>query len=272
MDSEKIEIRKVSKDELPLIRNLPPSDWNIDLEAVYRQHYDQQYFYPVIASFDSEIAGTGIAVVNGNATWLGIIVVKEQFRNMGIGKFITNHLINYSKSLGNETILLSASELGLPVYRNIGFEHDLNYLFFKSDNPSKLYGKSKYISDITKNDHDGIFELDLAITGERRVDVLKSSLKTGFVYKDKIVKGYYLPDLGSGLIIADSENSGIELLKYKLLSGNSSICIPETNNAAIDYLKSIGFYQNFKTPRMFLNKNVKWYSENVYSRGCGYLG
>ena len=272
MNADNFKIRKIGKDELSLIRDLPPSDWNIDLEKVYDQHYNQDYFYPIVTIKDSEIVGTGIAVINDNATWLGTIIVRENYRNNGIGTAITNHLINYSKSKGIDTVLLAASELGLPVYRKLGFESDINYLFYKTDTPIKINYDCKHISEITKNDYPEIFKLDFDITGEGREKLLTHSLKTGFKYKKRFLKGYYLPEFGTGLIIADSEISGLELLKFRLSQDPSPICVPETNEAAIGYLKSIGYYNYFKTPRMFLNKNVKWHSSNVYSRGCGYLG
>jgi GNAT superfamily N-acetyltransferase len=270
--SSGIEIRKILKEEFSLIRHLPPIDWNIDLEKVYDYHYEEDYFYPIVAIIDTEIIGTGIAIINDNSTWLGTIIVKEDHRNKGIGKMITNRLIEYSKSKGNDTIILSATNLGLPVYTRIGFLHDLDYQFFKTDNRKKFDSISKNISEINIKDFDRIFELDLAISGERRKNLLINSLKTGFKYMDKDIKGYYLPNFGTGLIIADSEIPGLELLKFRLSRDTSAICIPETNNTAIGFLNSLGYYQFLKTPRMFLNKNVKWDSKNVYSRGCGYLG
>jgi GNAT superfamily N-acetyltransferase len=272
MHDNNFTIRKIRKDELSLVRDLPPPEWRIDLEKVYNQHYNQENFYPVVTIIDSEITGTGMAVVNENATWLGTIIVRENYRNRGIGNAITNHLINYSKSKGVDTIILAASESGFPVYRKIGFVSDINYLFFRTDTPVKTDQVGNTISEITENDHQWILELDFAISGERREKLLTRFLKTGFKYKDENSTGYYLPDFGSGLIIADSEISGLELLRFRLSFDNSPVCIPETNKAAIDYLMSIGYYQYFKTPRMFLNKNVNWQSENVYSRGCGYLG
>jgi GNAT superfamily N-acetyltransferase len=256
MHDNNFTIRKIRKDELSLVRDLPPPEWNINLEKVYNQHYNQEYFYPVVAIIDSEITGTGIAVVNENATWLGTIIVKDNYRKRGIGKAITNHLISYSQSKGVDNIILAASESGLPVYRKIGFEPDINYLFFRTDTPVKTDPFSNNISEITKNDHQWIFGLDLAISGEGRERLVTRFLKTGFKYKDDISKGYYLPDFGAGLIIADSVISGLELLKFRLSRDNSPVCIPEANEAAIDHLTSIGYCQYFKTPRMFLNKNV----------------
>ena len=272
MNADKFIIRKIEREELKLIRDFPPADWRIDLEKVYGRHYYQDYFYPIITIIDSEIAGTGIAVINDNATWLGTIIVKENYRNIGLGTAITNHLINYSKLKGKDTILLAASKSGLPVYKKLGFAADLDYLFFKTDTPIESIPDDRYISKINKNDFPEIFKLDLAISGEGREKLLTRSLKTGYKYKNRSLRGYYLPDFGTGLIIADSEISGLELLKFRLSLDPSPICLPGTNEAATGYLISIGYYQYLKTPRMFLNKNVLWQSDKVYSRGCGYLG
>jgi GNAT superfamily N-acetyltransferase len=268
----KIKIRKIRKNELPLIRDFPPSDWNLDLEKEYRKHYDHDYFYPIVATIKSTIVGTGIAVINDNVAWLGTIIVREDYRNNGIGKLITNHLIDYSKSKGILTILLFATELGLPIYQKLGFQHDLNYLSFKSNTIFKFRPEFKSISQITKKDYQQIFELDYVITGEKRKELLTSTLNTGFKYKDGIIKGFYLPDFGKGLIIANPEYAGLELLKFKLTHNQSTVCVPETNKRATDFLTSIGFYQYLKIPRMYLNKNIIWDSKNVYSRGCGHLG
>jgi GNAT superfamily N-acetyltransferase len=272
MHTNNVTIRKIEKDELSLVRDLPPPEWNIDLEKVYSYHYDQEYFYPVVAVIDSEITGTGIAMINDNATWLGTIIVRENFRKKGLGKAITDHLILYSRSRGINTIILAASEAGLPLYRNIGFVHDINYLFFRTDTPDKTDHNCNCISVITETDYQWIIELDFAISGERREKLLTQFLKTGFKYKYEDSKGYYLPDFGTGLIIADSGISGLELLRFRLSRDPSPICVPETNSTAIDYLNSVSYHQYLRTPRMFMNNNVKWHSENIYSRGCGYLG
>jgi len=176
--TNQVKIRKISKDELPLIRDFPPQDWNLDLEKEYNKHYNQDYFYPIVATIDSNIIGTGIAVVNDNVIWLGIIIVKENYRNKGIGKALTNHLINYSENKGIDTIILAATDSGLPVYKKLGFQHDLNYLFFKSNTPFNIGPTSNNISQINKRDYHRIFELDYSISGEKRNNLLTTSIKT----------------------------------------------------------------------------------------------
>jgi GNAT superfamily N-acetyltransferase len=268
----KIKIRKIRNNELHLIRDFPPPDWNLDLEKEYSKHYDQNYFYPVVATSESTFVGTGIAVINDNVSWIGTIIVLEEYRNKGIGTLITYHLIDYSKSKGAETILLCATDLGLPVYQKLGFNHDINYLSFKSNTICKLHPEPGSITHITKKDYQHIFDLDYTITGEKRKELLTSTLITGFKYKDDTIKGFYLPDFGNGLIIACSENAGLELLKFKLKQKPSTVCVPETNKQAIEFLTSMGCSQYLKIPRMYLNKNIIWDSKNVYSRGCGHLG
>jgi hypothetical protein len=97
-------------------------------------------------------------------------------------------------------------------------------------------------------------------------------LKTGYKYADAGIEGYYLQDFGAGIIMADTEMAGLELLKFRLSLDSGTIVVPETNSIAIDYITSFGFYQSSKTSRVFLNKNLNWDSRKIFARGCGYLG
>jgi ribosomal protein S18 acetylase RimI-like enzyme len=269
---ETIKIRKTRKHEFSIIQEFISADGYASLKEFCHWHYNSDYFYPVVATIESEIIGTGIDVINDNAAWLGFINVRENHRNKGIGKMITNHLINYSKTRGIDKIILTATDLGLRIYQKIGFKHDLYYLFFKADNPTKNAYSGSNVSEIEKNDYSQIIKLDYAISGEKREKLLAHYMKSGFKYKERKIKGYYLPDFGRGLIIADSEKAGLDLLKFRLSRDTSPLSVPETNEAAINFFKSLGFCQFLEVPRMFLNKNVVWDSKNIYSRGCGYLG
>jgi GNAT superfamily N-acetyltransferase len=272
MQTEKYKIKKIKLNELSIIKDFAPVEWHLDLEQVYSMHFGRDYFYPIVAIVNDEIVGTGIAILNENVSWLGTIIVKESHRNKGIGNAITVELIEYSRKKGIESIILTASDMGLPIYKKLGFVADINYLFFKSENPVKIDSLSKNISKIIKDDYQRIFELDHSISGEIREKLLINFLETGYKFYKHEIEGFYLPDFGKGLIIANTEIAGIELLKFRLSFDPSSIGIPETNSKAIAFLKSNGFFEYFKTPRMFLNKNVNWVSEKVYSRGCGYMG
>jgi hypothetical protein len=104
------------------------------------------------------------------------------------------------------------------------------------------------------------------------LELLKNTWKNGFVFNDEKVKGYYLPDFGQGLIVADDETVGLELLRYKIHKGARLICIPENNKEAVQFLESLGFYRASVAPRMYLGEELKWNQEKIYSRGGGYIG
>jgi hypothetical protein len=91
MSIDTLEIRRIRREELPLIRDLAPPDWNLNLEKMYGQHYGQPYFYPTVTMVGTEIAGTGVAMVHSNCAWIGAIII------------------------------LSTSHVGLPIYAKMGF-------------------------------------------------------------------------------------------------------------------------------------------------------
>ena len=41
---EKINIRKIRDEELPVIKNFPPDEWNLDLEKLYRKYFNLTHF------------------------------------------------------------------------------------------------------------------------------------------------------------------------------------------------------------------------------------
>jgi GNAT superfamily N-acetyltransferase len=272
MSEPSIDIRRIAADELPLIRDFPPQEWSLDLEKMYLLHWAREYFYPVVAAVDGEIAGTGIAIINDGVAWLGTIIVKETFRSKGIGKAITDHLVTHARGEGADSILLTASELGLPIYKKIGFREDIDYVFFKTDTPPALDAESENIRPLTDADMPAILALDHAATGERRGKMLTAFLKDACVYHDGVLRGYYLPGFGKGLIVADSTNAGLELLRRRFSRDTSPVCVPASNIAAIELCTGLGFRQYRKIPRMFLYNNVEWCPEHIFSRGAGYCG
>ena len=266
-------IRKIKREELSLVRDFAPSDWNVNLEKLFGQHYDQSYFYALIVLSGAELSGTGMAVIHGNCAWIGTIIVREEYRRQGIGKQITQHLIDYSQQKGRETILLSASHAGAPMYAKMGFAVDSHYVFLKPGAPEPVVAAAvEYISPITPKDHDAIIALDHSLSGEERGDLLLNSFSNSYKYADGPIRGYYLPDFGKGLVIADTDQAGIELLKFKVSRERSMVCIPEANAVAMEFLVSIGYQPYLTATRMYLGKNIVWQPGKVYARGSGALG
>jgi hypothetical protein len=101
---------------------------------------------------------------------------------------------------------------------------------------------------------------------------LEEYLANSLVYlQEDNVEGYYLPTLGEGLIIAETEISGIELLKLHL-QHNDRVVIPRENLVAQKFLQEIGFGEVKPIKRMRLGEERKVQFANMYSRIGGNIG
>lgn len=269
---EKLEIRRIKFEEISKIGHFPPKDWKMDLPKLFNDFYFSTFFYPVVAIIDDRIVGTGNAFVNKDVAWLGNIIVDEQFRGNGIGRHITQHLIDYTKSRNVKSINLAATKQGLPVYQKLGFELDENYLFYKSPKPFEKQRNFNNILMIKNEDFMSILNLDYKVTGEFRDELIIHFMSGGYKYFTHELEGFYLPRFGNGLIICKTDTAGIELLKLRLSINSSPICIPQSNFRAKSFLEELGYSEYLSIPRMYLIKRVNWKPEGVFSRGSGYLG
>ena len=269
-----LRVRQIVESEIPQLQNFPPEDWNLDLPRLFAFHFGYPYFYPAVAEVDNKIIGCGIAIVHGTISWLGTIIVLPEYRRRGIGKEITSHLIEYCKSKGCKTQILVASEMGEPVYRKLGFTTSATYIFYKRESIAPIQRISN-VREVRQEDVKYIKELDKEITREERFTFLERFLSTGYVYnpeKSDSITGVYLPDYGTGLIIAKDSTAGLTLMKLRFNQGKTKIVIPSSNMIAQEYLLSERFQEYRRAPRMVLGEDVNWNPAMVYNRGTGYCG
>jgi len=62
-------------------------------------------------------------------------------------------------------------------------------------------------------------KLDLSISDEQRENMILQFNSNGYVYEKKDtgkISGYFLPDLGDGVVLATNNKDGIELLKLSI--------------------------------------------------------
>src|SRR5665647_1481260 len=77
---------------------------------------------PILAERDREIVGTGVATVSGRVGWVGTIWVAPALRGRGLGRALTEAVIEELEGSGCRTLVLVATEAGRPVYERLGFE------------------------------------------------------------------------------------------------------------------------------------------------------
>ena len=96
-------------------------DWG-DREAFLRFAATHPNCRPILAQRDGEIVGTGVATVSGRVGWVGMIWVAPALRGLGLGRAITETVIEELEVSGCRTFVLVATEAGRRLYERLGFD------------------------------------------------------------------------------------------------------------------------------------------------------
>ncbi len=257
--------------DLSSLTLLQPPDWG-DISIPIRFYCDSDFCFPIKVLQDNEMIGIGAAIFHQDVAWLGHIIVSPNYRNRGIGKLITQTLVDECTSKNCETIYLIATDLGLPVYERIGFTTETNYLFFKDITPGSFVSNAKNIIPFEEKWKEALVDLDKQVSGEDRSLHLNEHLATSFIFVEAgKLTGFYLPSFAEGLIIANNSTAGIELMKLRLMDHNHAV-LPEDNIMAIDFLHQNNLRESRQAKRMILGKKRPWQPSCIYNRVAGNIG
>jgi len=73
-----------------------------------------------VAEIDGDVIGTAMSWLYGDdAATLGMVIVSPNTQGMGIGRRLMDAVLD---DLGDRTVMLNATDEGLPLYRKMGFE------------------------------------------------------------------------------------------------------------------------------------------------------
>lgn len=263
-------ISEITTEDIDELKELQPEGWP-DITPNMNFYIQSSFCKPIKILSNRRIAGIGAAIFHTNSAWLGHIIVHKDFRNRGIGAFVTKSLLQMIEKTRYLTVSLIATDMGEPVYRKLGFQKTDEYHFYRKDSPATAHSPSDHIQNgLTYSDQ--ILSLDLLAAGEDRHLLLKGHLPGSKVFVDEgKVKGFYLPGLGDGLIAAQEENAGLELLKLHL-NTKSTCVLPEENYAAIEHLRSDGFEYVKQGARMSIGRTLLFQPKMLYSRIAGNVG
>lgn len=264
-------VQDFKKSDLKSLSHFQPPGWR-DLLPIFEFYITSKFCVPIKISINSNIVGIGALIVHENIAWLAHIITHPDHRKKGIGLLITNTLIDYSRSKNCETIYLIATDLGAPVYKKAGFETDTEYLFFQDLKKDKLWTPNPNIHLYKKGFKDQVLAMDERISQENRSFRLEDHLENGHIYiKDSIVEGFYLPSFGEGLILAETDSAGIELMKLRMATQNIA-AFPKENIAASEFMNEQNFMPYKKAKRMLLGRKREIQFSNIYNRIGGDIG
>jgi GNAT superfamily N-acetyltransferase len=259
--------------DLQQIKHLQPEGWS-DIVTEFEFYINSDFCTPIKLELDGIIVGVGASIAFEKTAWLAHIIVDTNYRNKGIGYDIVNELIyRLKRDFSTETFLLIATELGRPLYLKFGFKDVSNYLFMKREQPWKEQPISPKIADFQEEFRSSIYDIDLQASGEHRAKLIDPFIKNSKVYIEKgKVTGYYLPGLREGLIYAQTNEAGLELMKYKYSKIDKAV-LPSENKAGVDFLKTNGFAEiPTKGTKMVMGKDLVWKPDMMFSRISGNFG
>jgi len=256
--------------DLELITALQPTDWQNIIPSI-EFYINSTFCFPIKLIIDNKIVGIGTTIIHNDIAWLAHIIVHPEHRNQGIGKIITQTLVD-SLQTKCDTIYLIATDLGKPVYKKIGFETETEYLFFKDIQADRNWKISEGILPYADNFKPYIARLDRRVSGEDRLFHLEQYLGNSSVYvQNNIVEGFYLPSCGEGLITAITNPAGSELMKLRLMT-NENAAFPRDNLTATAFMHQNNFKEFKRATRMRLGIKKRWQPANIYNRIAGNLG
>jgi len=260
----------ITQADMESISALQPDGWP-DISPFVKFYIDAPFCEPLKFSENNNIVGIGAAIIYHKTAWLGHIIVHKDYRNKGIGSFITKTLVDRRIRKGIKSISLIATDLGQPVYTKLGFTKETEYLFFKNDAPERMTCPTDMVSNGRGLEKE-ILNIDKYVWGENRKKLLEPHLSDARVcIENNKVTGFYLPTLGEGLIVATTNLSGIELMKLRKQAIPVAV-VPKENEVAIQFLYENNFTFHKAAARMRLGIPTGFKARMLFNRSGGNVG
>ena len=262
-------IANFSKNDIASLKELQPPNWP-DITASHQFYLSSDFCTTLKLVDNNKIIGVGTSIIHDDVAWLAQIIIHPDWRNKGLGKLITEALIEQLTKY--KTIYLIATELGEPVYTKLNFKIETEYIFFRRNEINSIHVDNKYIVSFDESYRNKIYELDGFVSGENRINHLQNFITNSVLYINKnILEGCYLPSFGDGLIIANNSTAGIALMENRIQTKQEA-CIPIDNKIAIEFVKTNSFNEYRRAKRMYLGEKLNFKPEYVYNRVSGQIG
>jgi GNAT superfamily N-acetyltransferase len=219
-----------------------------------------------IAELDGEPVGTGTVVTYGTAlAWIGMIIVDETKRRMGIGRAIMLACMEYCKEKGIEVIKLDATPLGNKLYLTLGFVEE--YLMDRREGRGATFSYTGVVP-MTAEDLADVIRYDAEKFGVERPGVIEGYFndypKSAFVARDgDTLTGFLMIRNGKnaqqiGPWVADDAAVAEELFKAGLSAvGDNPVFfdIVAVNSNVLPLVCKYGFVHQRPFVRMYYKQN-----------------
>jgi len=250
-------IRLITREDIPACMRLKEAaGWNQtaqDWENLLALEPQGCWVYKI----DGVVAGSTTAVCYGrDMAWIGMVLVQPEYRGQGIARKLMQHALQYLEGRGVRCTKLDATDMGRPLYEQLGFVHELVIERWAGTASGKSGGVN--LVQICADDVTAISTLDRAGFGADRTALLQRLLQTFSGDAVSLPRGYVMGRPGAneyflGPCVAESEDEARRLVAHFLARHAGKRVFWDllpANEHAVSLARSLGFEPLRKLLRM----------------------
>jgi GNAT superfamily N-acetyltransferase len=250
------------------------SDWG-DRRTWFEFATTQPACRPIVAELDGALLGTGVGTANGSVGWVGTIWVDPARRGAGLGRALTQAVIDGLEAVGCRTLVLVATDQGLPLYERMGFELQTRYRILEAPgrDPANAVPDPE-LRPFARADLDAVCALDLAATGEDRGHAIRrfASPETAKVLDvGGAIRGFVIrAPWGGGATVARDPGDAMRLLEARRrasgAAGRVRVGLVEANTAGLAALEAAGLTPIWSAPRLVRGEPLDWHPDWIWGQ------
>ena len=269
----------------PQLREMTPADVDAAAELILGNDWGvrrewlefattQRTCCPIVAEADGEIVGTGVGTANGSVGWIGTIFIAPDRRGRGLGRAITQAVIDRLESDGCRTFVLVATSEGRQLYERMGFELQSRYHILQAIGlPPR--DEADGVRAFEPADLAGIERLDRAGTGEDRAHAIRrlANPDTTRVATDADgdVAGFVIrAPWGGGATVARSTDAALRILTARRRAagpeGRVRVGLLDENGDGLAQLMDVGLRLTWSAPRMVRGDALVWRPDWIWGQ------
>lgn len=263
----------------PAVDAILRDDWG-DRRSWFEFAVSQPECAPVVAEVDGAIVGTGVGTANGAVGWVGTIWVASDRRGAGLGRVLTRAVIDGLEAAGCRTLLLVATDAGLPLYEWMGFAIQTRYRILEAPGVDAMGAGDPGVRPFEPGDLDAIVALDRAATGEDRAHAIRrfaGPTTTKVLAVEGAIRGFVIrAPWGGGATIAETPADAMAILDARCRAagpgGRVRVGLVEDNAAGLAALDAAGLVPIWSAPRLIRGEPLDWHPDRIWGQFNHALG
>ncbi len=211
-------------------------------------HLITPYAMVLQAELNGEHVGHACATVYNDSGWVREVRVLHLRDDATVGPALLKELLARMEAAGATRQITVAPKRYQPLFAAFGFVPEGEVLEYECG--QFLQATRDEVVNMEPEHILGVLHLDRLATGEDREQLIREHMYLGSVYiEGSRIRGFSLPLLGEGLIVADHPEAGLELQRW-LFPIQPILHMPAGQLAGHEHLIKQGYSANYPSMRM----------------------